>query len=100
MRKSELIEKITAAQAALSPNDVMPPDLAMLSVEQILEYLANALTQKGRIEIRGLGNLTLQYQSAREAHNPKTGEKVSVPGKYKIRFKMGKDLKERLNKMK
>ncbi len=92
MRKSALIENIARQQESLSLNDVT------LSVDRILAYLADALTQKGRIEIRGFGNLTLQEQAAREAHNPKTNEKVSVPKKYKVRFKMGKELKEDLNK--
>jgi len=92
MRKSELIEKITTQQESLSASDVS------LSVDHILSYLVNALSQKGRIEVRGFGNLTLQYQAAREAHNPRTNQKVNVPGKYKVRFKMGKELKEQLNR--
>ena len=91
MRKSELIEKVSIKQESLSPKDVG------LSISHILDYLANALSQKGRIEIRGFGNLTLHYQNPREAHNPKSSQKVQVPGKYKIRFKMGKALKKRLN---
>jgi len=91
MRKSELIEKITASQENLSASDVT------LSVEQILIYLPDALSRKRRVEIRGFGNFTLQYQAPRESHNPKTNQKMAVPGKYKVRFKMGKELKEQLN---
>ncbi len=91
MRKSELIERISNKEENLSISDVT------LSVDYILDYLADTFSKKGRIEIRGFGNLTLQYQPPREAHNPKTKQKVHVPGKHKIRFKMGKELKESLN---
>jgi len=91
MRKSELIEIISRKQEGLSADDIA------LSVEQLLASLAEALSEKGRIEIRGFGSLTLHYQAPREAHNPKTHQKVKIPGKYKVRFKMGKELQEQLN---
>jgi len=91
MRKSDLIHKIATLQESLSASDIT------LSVQNILLYLTEALGKKGRIEIRGFGNLTLLYQKSRDARNPKTGEKLKTPGKYKVRFKMGKELKELLN---
>jgi integration host factor subunit beta len=91
MRKSTFIEKMVSKQDSLSQSDME------LCVNHILGYLADALSRKGRIEIRGFGNLVVHYQAPREAQNPKTSEKIKVPGKYKIRFKMGKALKERLN---
>lgn len=91
MKKSNLIQKIAAKQQSLSLSDVE------LSIDTLLNYLADALSQKGRVEIRGFGNLTLQYQEPREAHNPRTGEKIQLPGRYKVRFKMGKKLKEEMN---
>lgn len=91
MRKSELIVKMTAKQKHLSLEDIT------LSVDHLLTYLGEALGEKGRLEIRGFGNLTVHHQDAREARNPKTGEMVQVPAKNKVRFKMGKDLMEKLN---
>jgi integration host factor subunit beta len=90
MKKNQLIEKITRRQQSLSQHDVE------LSVKHILSYLANALASQGRIEIRGFGNFSLHYQEKRIVHNPRTGEKAHVPGKYKVRFKVGKELGQRL----
>ncbi len=90
MKKSELIQKITVQQASLPPHDVA------LCVKSILTCLMRALNQKRRIEIRDFGNLSVRYQAPRESHNPKTNQKINVPGKYKVHFKMGKGLKERL----
>lgn len=91
MRKSDIVEKITAKQQSLSLNDVD------LSVDHLLKYLANALSNQGRVEIRDFGNLNLHYQETRMAHNPRTGEKMEISGKYKVRFKMGKALKKQLS---
>ena len=91
MRKSELLHKISAIQHSLSEADVA------LCIDHILIYLTNALSQKKRIEIRGFGNLNVRDQLPRQGFNPKTHEKISVPGKCKVHFKMGKALKDRLN---
>lgn len=90
MKKHRLVEKITSRQQSLSQHDVE------LSVKHILAYLASALSNKRRIEIRGFGNFSLHYQAERVVHNPRTGKKENIPGKYKLRFKVGKELKQRL----
>jgi integration host factor subunit beta len=91
MRKLELIKKITGLQKSLSHSDIT------LSVNHILSYLSEALIQKRRVEIRGFGNLSPQYQDPRKAKNPKTNQEVQLPGRYRIRFQMGKALKKQLN---
>jgi integration host factor subunit beta len=50
-----------------------------------------------RIEVRGFGVFTLKHQKPRQARNPKTGDAVSVDGKYKVHFKPGKELRDRVN---
>ena len=91
MRKSELVHQISITQQSLSEADVV------LCVDHILTYLTHALSEKKRIEIRGFGNLQARYQAPRAGLNPKTHEKISVPGKYKVHFRMGKALKDQLN---
>lgn len=91
MVKSELIQRIANKQHCLSLEDIE------LSVNHLLDHLCNALTEGKRIEIRGFGSFTLHYRSPRQAHNPKTGEKVETSAKYWPHFKPGKDLKERIN---
>ncbi len=91
MTKSELIEKIAISQDQLPPRDVEQ------AVRMILERMATALVNKQRIEIRGFGSFSLQYRAPRTGRNPKTGDSVTLSGKYVPHFKPGKDLRDRVN---
>ena len=66
-------------------------------IESIFKYLSNALSEGRNIEIRGLGTFNVKKMPARNARNPKTGEKVNTPEKKTIHFKMSKDLFKKLN---
>ncbi|MDT8437793.1 MAG: integration host factor subunit beta [Wenzhouxiangellaceae bacterium] len=91
MTKSELIEKLAGQQQHLSHADV---DLA---VRTVLERLSQTLADGQRIEIRGFGSFSLNYRKPRMGRNPRTGEPVSMPGKFVPHFKPGKELRERVN---
>lgn len=91
MVKSELIELITNKLNNFPVKDIE------LGVNQILECMGNELSSGGRIEIRGFGSFTLHYRPPRNAHNPKTGEKVATIPKYTPHFKPGKELRDRVN---
>ncbi|CAI8290356.1 MAG: Integration host factor subunit beta [Cellvibrionales bacterium UBA7375] len=91
MTKSELIEKIAINQDQLPARDVEQ------AVRMILERMAKALVSKQRIEIRGFGSFSLHYRAPRTGRNPKTGDSVTLTGKYVPHFKPGKDLRDRAN---
>lgn len=91
MVKSELIARIANKHPHLSTRDVE------FAVNQIIECMSTTLSQGERIEIRGFGSFSLHYRPPRNAHNPKTGEKVATVGKYVPHFKPGKELRERVN---
>ena len=91
MTKSELIEKIAISQDQLPPRDVEQ------AVRMIMERMAKALVSKQRIEIRGFGSFSLHYRAPRTGRNPKTGDSVTLTGKYVPHFKPGKNLRDRVN---
>ena len=91
MTKSELIERITERHPELSGKDIE------LAVKTILETMSLALSQGGRIEIRGFGSFSLHFRNPRLGRNPKTGEAVELKGKYVPHFKPGKELREQVN---
>ena len=91
MTKSELIEKIAQKQTQLAYKDVE------LSVKSLLAQMTESLSLGKRIEIRGFGSFSLHFRPARVGRNPKTGESVSLPGKYVPHFKPGKELRERIS---
>jgi len=91
MIKSELIAKLAAKMTNLPEKQVAD------SINHILNLMSNELISGKRIEIRGFGSFSLHYRPPRNAHNPKTGEKVITEGKYSPHFKPGKELRERVD---
>ena len=63
----------------------------------ILSEIKRALKRGDRVELRGFGVFSTNIQKARISRNPKTGEKVNVPKKRTIKWKMSKDLFKKLN---
>tara|TARA_R110000868_G_scaffold218576_1_gene468881 strand:- start:24690 stop:24968 length:279 start_codon:yes stop_codon:yes gene_type:complete len=91
MTKSELIAKLTNQNPTLSAQDIENV------VNTIFGEITNALVEGNRVELRGFGAFSVRERSPRIARNPRTGEKVEVAAKRVPFFKMGKDLKERIN---
>jgi integration host factor subunit beta len=92
MTKSVLIEKIAEKVEGLSKKQTE------VVIETIFDSVKDALAKGGKVEIRGFGNFKLRNRNARKARNPKTGEAVDVPPKKVPYFKVGKELREMVNK--
>mgnify|MGYP000060577826 FL=1 len=91
MTKSELIELLARKQSHLSYKDV--ENAAKVMIEQMSQSLSGG----DRIEIRGFGSFSLHFRPPRVGRNPKTGDAVTLPGKFVPHFKPGKELRERVN---
>jgi len=91
MTKSEFIEILAKKHSHLSINDVSS------AVSIMLEHMIQTLASGERVEIRGFGSFDLHYFASRNGRNPKTGEVLTLPSKYKAHFKPGKELKSRVN---
>ena len=66
-------------------------------IEIILKEIRNTLVRSEGVELRNFGTFRVNIQKASIRRNPKTGEKVNVPKKKTIRWKMSKDLFKKLN---
>ena len=66
-------------------------------VEIILKEIKETLNRGERVELRNFGTFRVNIQKASIRRNPKTGEKVNVPDKRTIKWKMSKDLFKKLN---
>jgi len=91
MTKSALIEKVSEKVGSLTRKQTE------IVVETVFMGIKESLIKGEKIEIRGFGNFKLKNRRPRKARNPKTGEKVDVPGKRVLHFKVGKALKEAMN---
>ena len=63
----------------------------------ILNEIKKTLKRGERVELRGFGVFFSNIQKESIRRNPRTGEKVNVPQKKTIHFKMAKDLFKKLN---
>ncbi|MFZ5906308.1 MAG: HU family DNA-binding protein [Nitrospirota bacterium] len=91
MTKSVLIEKVSERVGSLTRKQTE------IVVETVFESIKEALVKGEKIEIRGFGNFKPKVRRPRKARNPKTGERVDVPGKKVLHFKVGKALREAMN---
>ena len=92
MNKSDLITKIAKINPELYQKD------ANKIVNVFFNTISSALIKNERIEIRGFGIFDVKKREARIARNPRNGEVVAVPKKNIPFFRMGKLMKERLNR--
>ena len=67
--------------------------LIFFLIQSATLYLKN-----DRVELRGFGVFGSKERDARIARNPKNGSVVAVPAKKIPYFRMGKNMKDRLNK--
>lgn len=90
MTRSELIENLRLRFPSLATPDTE------IATKLILAALSETLSRGDRIEIRDFGAFSLSYRPPRAGRNPASGDPVAVSGKYAVRFKPGKDMRERV----
>jgi integration host factor subunit beta len=91
MTKRDLIDEVVKLYPRFSRRD------AEVMVNAVFESMTEALLRDERIEIRGFGSFVVKHRQAREGRNPKTGDVVSVAAKRVPFFKVGKELKLRVD---
>ena len=63
----------------------------------ILNEIKRALKRGDSVELRGFGRFSVKIQKSSIRRNPKTGEKVAVPEKKVVSWKMGKEMFKKIN---
>ena len=90
MNKSQMIE-------ALAKEESLPLKKAEEVVNTVFGEIEAALIRGERVEIRGLGSFKVKKYDGYKGRNPKTGEMIKVARKKLPFFKVGKELKERVD---
>ncbi len=91
MNKSDLVEKL-ASDADITKRQ------AEQVVKLIFDSMADTLALGDRIEIRGFGSFISKHYPAYDGRNPRTGKVISVAEKRLPFFKVGKELRERVDR--
>ncbi|MBI4365638.1 MAG: integration host factor subunit beta [Deltaproteobacteria bacterium] len=90
MNKSDLIE-------FLAEKRNLPKKKAEDIINLVFDGMTDALVKGDRIEIRGLGSFCVKHYGAYTGRNPRTGESIQVKPKRLPFFKVGKELRERVD---
>ena len=88
--KKELVNRIADRT---SVTKVVAKDIIQSFLDSIIEELAAG----NRLEFRDFGVFEVREQAARRAQNPKTMEPVEVPARRRVKFKMGRLMREGMN---
>ena len=88
--KKELIERIAKKTQC---KNITAKEI----VQQFLDEISAELGKGNRLEFRDFGVFEVKERAARVAQNPKTLEKIQVPARLKVKFKMGRIMRERMN---
>lgn len=91
MTKRDLIEEVAEKYPRFSRRE------AEVVVNAVFDSMTKALVQGERIEIRGFGSFIIKDRPAREGRNPRTGTVVPVAAKRVLLFKVGKELRLRVD---
>ena len=91
MLKSDILNKLGLKHQNLSESDI----------EQVfnifIKKIISALKDDKNIELRGFGTLKKKINKAKEVRNPKTNEKLYKKENFKLHFKTGRILHDKLN---
>lgn len=90
MNKSELIQMVADR---INVTRKKAEDVVNL----VFEAMTHALAKGDRVEIRGLGSFVVRTYKAYQGRNPRTGASIQVRPKKLPFFKVGKELKKRVD---
>ena len=90
MNKSNMIDTLSTKEKLTEKN-------ASEIINLVFDGFTDTLKKGGRIEIRGFGAFTVREYEAYKGRNPKTGNKVEVKSKKLPFFKVGRELKKRVD---
>lgn len=87
--KKELIDRIADHEASKRA-------IVKRVIQRFLDEIIDELSKGNRLEFRDFGVFECKLRAARQAQNPKTMDKVMVPPKRTVKFKVGRVMRERL----
>lgn len=90
------MNKVDLIQALKNSNHLSKSE-AEAVINLLFDKIAEALVQGDRVEFRGLCSFFVKKYGGYTGRNPKTREKVKIKPKRLPFFKVGKELKDRVN---
>ena len=88
--KRELIDRI-------AENTQAKRALVKATVQNFFDEIISELAKGNRLEFRDFGVFEPHDRAPRMAQNPKTLERINVPGKKVVKFKAGRLMRQKIN---
>ena len=70
------------------------------ALDAVFTTIVDALRSGEGAKVPGFGSFAISERAARKGRNPATGESINIKASKTVRFKVGKELKESVNKKK
>lgn len=91
------MKKVEFAELLMKKANLPSKEEAKRQVEVFVETLKEALATEEVLVFRGLGTFERKTTKRAEGINPRTGEPIKITPKNYVKFKVGKDLSDKLN---
>lgn len=91
MNKSDLI-------TSMAEKSKMPKKDAEKALNAFIESVEGALTKGDKVQLVGFGSFEVRQRAARKGRNPQTKAEITIPATKSPIFKVGKALKDMVNK--
>jgi DNA-binding protein HU-beta len=90
MKKSDLVDLVAQQRN-------IPRPQVEATVDALLEAIASNLAKGERIDLRGFGAFLVRESGPRTGRNPRSGEAIQLAARKTPTFRVGKELKDRVN---
>ena len=90
MKKSDLVDLVAQRQN-------LPRPQVEATIDSFLDALSEGLAKGERVDFRGFGAFSVRESAARSGRNPRTGETIQIAARKTPTFKVGKELRDRVN---
>ncbi len=91
MNKATLVEKVAQNMDGTKKK-------AEEAVDAIFDTLEESLSSGNEVRLVGFGSFSVSKRKSRTGRNPQTGELMTIPANYTVKFKPGKELKDKIQK--
>ena len=91
MNQGDLIEKVASAASITKAE-------AERAINAVKGAITDSLRKGNKVTLVGFGTFAISQRKARRGHNPYTNKLMKIPATKGVRFTVGKQLKEAVNK--
>lgn len=90
MTKADLVQSV-------QKNTQLTKEQSGAAVDSVVDAIVQSLKSGEGLSLKGFGSFVVQTRPARQGHNPKTKEKIEIPEKKIVKFKVSPEVKKEIN---